>query len=112
MFISVVEAKYLNGYKVWLKFNNGIEGEVDLSDDLWGVVYEPLKDLKLFKDFKISKTFGTIVWDNEADLSPEYLYDKVLSEKKGLTEFFMNSPLKECNINFDRVKDFGREIDL
>ncbi|MBP7552715.1 MAG: DUF2442 domain-containing protein [Spirochaetes bacterium] len=76
MFINVVEAKYLNEYKIWIKFNNGIEGEVDLENDLWGPVFEPLKDTNEFRKFKISKTFGTIVWENEADLAPEYLLEK------------------------------------
>lgn len=73
--IEVIEAKYLKDYCIWLKFNDGKSGEVNLEADLWGPMFEPLKDKKKFKNFKLSKTFGTIIWENEADLSPEHLYD-------------------------------------
>ena len=44
MLIHVVEAKYISGYKIWLKFDTVDEGEVDLTDVLLGKVCEPLKD--------------------------------------------------------------------
>lgn len=75
--IEVVEAKYIEGYQIWLKFNNGITGNVDLKNDLWGSVFEPLKNIDEFKKFTVSKEFGTIVWENEADFAPEYFLKKV-----------------------------------
>ena len=32
----VVEARYLGDYKVWLEFNDGRKGVVDLADELHG----------------------------------------------------------------------------
>ena len=32
----LIDMKYLSGYKVWLRFDDGKEGEVDLQDELWG----------------------------------------------------------------------------
>ncbi len=37
-------AKYCGEYKVWLSFNDGTEGEIDLASELYGQVFEPLKD--------------------------------------------------------------------
>jgi len=75
--LEVVKARYAQGYKVWIEFNDGTSGTVDLSDVLWGPMFEPLKDIKLFKQFFISDILHTIAWENGADLAPEYLYEKL-----------------------------------
>jgi hypothetical protein len=77
MFLHVEEAKYLRGYVIWVKFNNGIEGEVDLEGELTGEIFGPLKDKKLFRSFKVDPVLETIVWENGADLAPEFLREKV-----------------------------------
>ena len=79
--LEVTKARYLEDYKIWIEFNDGISGIVDLSDVLWGPMFEPLKDIDLFKKVKVSAVLHTIVWENDADLAPEYLYEK-LSNKK------------------------------
>lgn len=77
MFIHVVEAQYISDYKIRLKFNDDIEGVVDLKDELWGEVFEPLKDKKTFSQFHLEKELGTITWQTGADLAPESLHEKV-----------------------------------
>ena len=78
-FARVVEARYLGGYRVWLRFDDGLEGEVDLEDVLWGPVFEPLKDPAYFANFKID---WTLTWPNGADLAPESLYQRVLRARR------------------------------
>ena len=73
MFIEVVKAEYLDGYRVKLLFNNGETKVVDLGSSLNGIVFEPLKNLDYFKNFAIK--FNTIEWENGADFAPEYLYE-------------------------------------
>lgn len=73
MFIEVITAEYLDGYRLLLQFNNGEKRIVDLSNSLNGVVYTPLKDIDYFKRFSIK--FNTIEWENGADFAPEYLYE-------------------------------------
>jgi len=77
MILHIKEARYLHDYVIWLRFNDGAAGEVDLKDELYGEVFEPLKDLDKFKDFKVDPDLETIVWENGADLAPEFLYDKM-----------------------------------
>ena len=77
MFLHVRQANYIGGYRIWVRFNDGSEGVVDLSDCLDGEVFEPLKDLNNFKAFRVDPDIETIVWDNGADLAPEFLYDKM-----------------------------------
>ena len=75
--LHVVDARYVSGYKIWVEFNNGESGVVDLEPDLWGPVFEPLRDPDVFKRFKVSDILHTIAWDNGADFAPEHLHDKV-----------------------------------
>lgn len=77
MILHIKEAKYLRDYVIWLRFNDGAEGEVNLKDELYGEVFEPLVDLAMFKAFRVDPVLETIVWDNGADLAPEFLYDKM-----------------------------------
>ena len=75
MILHVSEVKYLRDYVIWVRFNDGVAGEVDLSTELEGEVFGPLRDFVLFKNVKVDPFMQTIVWDNGADLAPEFLYD-------------------------------------
>ena len=74
---DVLEARYLGGYRVRLRFQDGTEGEIDLESRLWGPVFEPIKDLDLFRQFRVDPISRTLVWPNGADLAPETLHDLV-----------------------------------
>jgi hypothetical protein len=75
MFPRVTHASYLGNYKIRLRFKDGHEGEIDLTNELYGEIFEPLKDLELFKQFKVNSDTHTIEWPNGADFAPEFLYD-------------------------------------
>ena len=42
---DVMEARYVRDFVVWLRFRDGTAGEVDLGPELWGPVFEPLRDV-------------------------------------------------------------------
>jgi hypothetical protein len=73
MILKVIKADYINDYSIKLKFNNGNEKVVNLKNELFGEVFEPLNDLIFFKNFIIN--CNTISWSNGADFAPEFLYD-------------------------------------
>jgi len=75
MILHVVDVKYLNEYKIWVSFNNGNSGVVDLQIELTGPIFEPLKEISLFKTIKVHPIMETVVWENGADLAPEFLHD-------------------------------------
>lgn len=77
MFLHVKDAKYLHNYVIWLRFNDGAEGEIDLKEELEGEMFEPLRDLDKFQRFQVDPELETIVWENGADLAPEFLYDNM-----------------------------------
>lgn len=67
-------AEYIGGYKLRVQFEDGKTGVIDLQDQLWGEVFEPLQDIEQFKRFRIDAELSTIVWPTGADLAPEFLY--------------------------------------
>ena len=71
--IKVVKAKYISDYKIEIQFDDGSIKIVDLSNEIYGEVFEPLKDINYFKKFTLNPF--TIEWDNGADFSPEFLYN-------------------------------------
>jgi hypothetical protein len=78
--LEITTAEYLGGHRLRLWFSNGDEGTVDLSDALWGPMFEPLKDATVFQRFEVSPILHTICWDNDADLAPEYLHEKMVEQ--------------------------------
>ncbi|MFP3939597.1 MAG: DUF2442 domain-containing protein [Thermoanaerobaculia bacterium] len=75
MILRVTDAKLVRDFVVWVRFNDGSEGEVDLSAELDGPIFEPLKDPKIFAQFKLDPDSHTLVWPNGADLAPEFLHE-------------------------------------
>jgi hypothetical protein len=72
--LNVISVRYLHDYVLHLRFNNGVEGEVDLAAELDGEVFEPLRDKALFAQVRVHPDIRTIAWPNGADLAPEFLY--------------------------------------
>lgn len=75
MILHTTEVTALSGYRLRLSFNNGETGEVDLSAELDGEVFEPLRDPKLFSTAYQHPIMRTAAWANGADLAPEYLLE-------------------------------------
>lgn len=80
MIPQVIEVKALDGCKLWLRFRDGTTGTVDLSAELWGPMFEPLKDQALFERAAVHPELHTVMWPNGADLSPEFLYKEAAQQ--------------------------------
>jgi hypothetical protein len=65
-----------------LRFNTGQAGIVDLADELWGPVFEPLHHRGLFSEAVLNPLFHTVTWPNGADFAPEYLLDLLQRQSK------------------------------
>ena len=73
-FLHIEECQPVEGYILNIEFNTGERMEVDLSNELKGPVFEPLRDPVLFSKVKVSQETGTIEWPNGADFAPEFLH--------------------------------------
>ena len=78
----VTNVSYISGYKLELTFKDGLKGVLDLEGELYGEVFEPLKDLAFFQRVRVDSERDTIVWPNDVDLAPEFLYEQVLKSKQ------------------------------
>jgi hypothetical protein len=72
--VAVTEVEALEDYRLRLRFDDGEERVVDLSDMLWGTMGEPLRDPDYFRLVRVDPELRTVVWPNGLDLDPEVLH--------------------------------------
>ena len=75
LFLHVTSVRHLGGHRLAVTFTDGAEREVDLSDELYGEVFEPLRDEAAFAEAFVDEETRTVAWPNGADLAPEFLYE-------------------------------------
>lgn len=80
--VSIIEANYIDEFRIKLQFDNGESGIVDLKEHLDGEIFAPLNNKEYFKNFKLDE--WTIFWENGADFAPEYLYELCKSQPGAL----------------------------
>ena len=81
MLKDIIEVKPLNNYQLYLKFEDNQEGIINLEEIIEFVgIFQPLKDLNFFKTVKINPDWGTIYWENGADLDPDVLYSIITDQ--------------------------------
>ena len=73
----VLRAEYVRDYVIHVWFSDGIQGEIGLEGELDGEVFEPLRDISFFRQFRVDSELHTLTWPNGADFAPEFLYEKV-----------------------------------
>ncbi len=75
MLQDIVEVQPLDDYKLRLRFQDGAEGIVKLTEIVeFKGVFAPLRDPAYFAQVHVSPELGTIAWPNDADLDPDVLY--------------------------------------
>jgi hypothetical protein len=84
MLKDIVEVQPLDGFRIRLRFEDGIEGVVDLERQIdFKGVFAPLRDRSYFFQVQVNSELGTIVWPNGADLDPDVLYGEITGEPVG-----------------------------
>jgi hypothetical protein len=74
----LIDAKPIPAFRLWLKFAGGPEGEVDLLGELYGEVFEALREEAFFARGRFDRDINTVVWPNGADFAPEFLHSALL----------------------------------
>jgi hypothetical protein len=71
----ITSVEPLGKFVLRLAFDDGTTREIDIGDELWGPVFEPLhRDPQLFQQVRVDEELGTIVWPNGADMDPDVLH--------------------------------------
>ena len=76
MLVRVTSVECVGPRAVRVSFDDDTTKEIDLSDELWGEVFEPLRDPDFFRQVTLNEETGTIEWPNGADLAPSFLHEK------------------------------------
>ncbi len=77
MFLHVTEVKYVEDYTLWVAFNDGTSGYIDLKNRLCGLLFEQLLDVNYFKKAYLDLETHTVSWPGGIDLAPEFLKDNI-----------------------------------
>jgi len=71
-----IEVKVLPKYKLWVRYSDGVQGEIDLSYLMGKGVFSIWNDYKVFEKIRIGDN-GELVWNESVDLCPDSIYMKV-----------------------------------
>ena len=79
--VDVIEVEVLKNYELHLKFDDGSDGNIDISKVIpFKGIFAPLKDKSFFSRVTLRPEVGTICWENGADLSPSFLRENIRKE--------------------------------
>lgn len=87
--LRIDQAEYTGEYMIHLTFNNGKSGQVNLKQTIFNdtrPIFSGLKALSDFKNFRIDR--GTLVWPNDLDFAPEYLFYLMFKDDPDLQQQF------------------------
>ncbi len=87
MLKDIIEVKPLENYRLYLRFEDDVEGEINIAGliDFVGV-FAPLRNHEYFIQVRVNPELGTICWPNQADLDPDVLYSIVTGQPIPLLE--------------------------
>jgi len=81
--IWVEDAKYIDNFRVFVKFNDAKEAVIDMENYIKSkqknTIFAPLQDVENFKTVTLNRDIDTIVWANGADIAPERLYEMAIN---------------------------------
>lgn len=78
---EVAAVRPLAGHRLWLEFEDGSQGEIDLSSMVsWHGVFAPLQSGDYFQQVRINRELGVVEWPNGADLDSDVLYSTITGQ--------------------------------
>ena len=81
--IRIVEAKPLEGYRLWVRFSDGLEGIYAVEPQRRGGVFTRLLNPAVFNAVTIDADFGCVEWPGEIDLCPTAMHDEIAAINAG-----------------------------
>jgi hypothetical protein len=78
---DIIQVRPLEGFRLYLRFEDGVEGEVDVQKLVpFDGVFAPLRTRSEFEKVRVDSELGTVCWPSGADLDPDVLYARVTGE--------------------------------
>lgn len=113
MLKDIITVNTLENYKLYLHFEDGVQGIVDVSQIIeFTGIFAPLEDKQYFDTVKVNPEWGTICWENGADLDPDVLYATVAGQ--AIPSYQLSTPnyqlsmplLTNLGINFNLINEY------
>jgi len=79
--LHITSAQVTSDHSLYLRFDDGTHGEVNLAGELTGSIFEELLDPEHFKQASVHPKLLTVCWPNGADFAPEFLKSLVLAKQ-------------------------------
>ena len=96
MLKDIVRARPTQNYRLYVEFDDGTQGEVDVAEMVqFTGVFAPLKDHDEFCKVGVDPELGTVCWPNGADLDPDVLYAQVTGEPISISQPVESRGLRE-----------------
>ena len=82
MYWNVVEVKPEPHYCLFVRFEDGLAGRVQLRPEELTGALAPLRDERFFEQVFID--YGAVAWPGEVDLAPDAMYSQIAAQHDGL----------------------------
>lgn len=76
--LKIIKCEPHNDYKLWLLFDDGVSGEVNLKELVGKGVFSAWKSVEFFNSVHIDKKTDTVAWGEDLDLDPYVLHEQIL----------------------------------
>lgn len=90
MIVHVTRVQVVGPYSLKLEFDNGVHKRVNLRRELYGPIFEPLRDPAYFARAYLDPDSRTVTWPNHADFAPDFLL--MLEPEAEPTEYTASIP--------------------
>ena len=79
MMPRVLKVAALAKHRPHVEFDDGVAGTIDLSGELDGEVFRPLRDEAVYRQVRVDE-FGAVCWPNGPDLAPDAMHSELTSQ--------------------------------
>jgi hypothetical protein len=79
--IRIVQVKPLEGYRLWVRFDDGLEGIYAVEPEQRGGVFCQVCDPEAFNAVTINDDFGCVEWPGGIDLCPTAMHEDLAQRK-------------------------------
>lgn len=79
---TIIACKPLSNYCVWIRFDDGLEGVVDLNHLVGRGVFEEWNSIRFFEKVYVDPETHTLAWNKDIDLDPYVLREQILETYK------------------------------
>lgn len=78
---KITAFKVLDHYRVWLRFDDGVEGEADFASHVGQGVFVPWTNYALFRQAALGEGGRTLTWPGELDFCADALWLQVTGKR-------------------------------